>query len=234
MKTLVAAARAPFREELERVIGATRTPLFRYYVIETPMDNLITDALLWKFHTDFAVSNGFRFCPPLVPAEGREAIITNEYLWSMLPVDSTIKSGVVTGQQIKDWLENELENVFAKDAAKRFGGWFVRFKGLAVRFTIGNDRGKRVRDVKIQGQPLVVDTRYTILGCDREGDPDDVVCRLQNVANTRTHDVTVHQVLTEYLASHSPVAPAVERRAMATDAPSTLLSQVEGRSYRFR
>src|SRR5262249_52609094 len=126
MKALVAAAREPFRRDIEKVIGRTRTPLLRYYVIETPMDNLITDALMWKFNTDFVVSNGFRFCPPLVPHAGGDAAITIEYLWSMLPVDSAIKAGVVTGQQILDWLENELENAFSKDAENRFGGWFVR------------------------------------------------------------------------------------------------------------
>jgi sulfur-oxidizing protein SoxB len=44
----------------------------------------------------------------------------------------------------------------------------------------------------------------------------------------------VHQVVTEYLAEHSPVAPTIEGRAVATDAPANLLSQVEGTSYRFR
>ena len=155
MKTLVAAARQPYREEITKVIGKTRTPLLRYYVIETPMDNLITDALMWKFNTDFVVSNGFRFCPPLVPPAGGEADITNEYLWSMLPVDSAIKTGVVSGQQIVDWLESELENAFAKDATRRFGGWFVRYKGLFVKFTIGNPTGQRVREVTVQDQPLV-------------------------------------------------------------------------------
>src|SRR5438045_1233655 len=92
MKALVAAAREPYRAEISKVIGRTRTPLVRYYVIETPMDNLITDALMWKFNTDFVVSNGFRFCPPLVPPAGGEAEITHEDLWSMLPVESTIKS----------------------------------------------------------------------------------------------------------------------------------------------
>ena len=140
---MVAAAREPYRQDISKVIGRTRTPLLRYYVIETPMDNLITDALMWKFETDFVVSNGFRFCPPLVPPAGGEAEITNEYLWSMLPVESAIKAGVVTGRQILDWLENELENAFTEDAARRFGGWFVRSKGLFVKFTIGNRRGER-------------------------------------------------------------------------------------------
>jgi len=234
MKTMVAAARAPYRQDLDRVVGRTTTPLVRYYVIETPMDNLITDALHWKFQTDVAVSNGFRFCPPLVPPAGGDAAITNEYVWSMLPVDSVLKTGVVTGQQIRDWLENELENTFAKDPAKRFGGWLVRFKGLTVTFTASNRQGERVRDVKVNGEPLTLQRRYTMLGCDREGDPENVLCRLPNVADARTLDISVHDVLTEYLSTHSPVAPVIEGRAVATDLPATLLSQLEGTSYRFR
>jgi 2',3'-cyclic-nucleotide 2'-phosphodiesterase (5'-nucleotidase family) len=234
MKTLVAAARAPYRQELDRIVGTTTTPLTRYYVIETPMDNLITDALEWKFQTDFAVSNGFRFCPPLVPPTGGVAPITNEFVWSMLPVDSVLKTGVVTGAQIRDWLENELENVFAKDAANRFGGWLVRFKGLAVTFTAGNRRGERVRSVTVNGEPLVPDKRYTMLGCERDGDPDDVVCRLSNVGAPRRLDVSAHDVLTAYLSTHSPVSPVIEGRAVATDQPSALLSQLEGTGYQFR
>jgi 2',3'-cyclic-nucleotide 2'-phosphodiesterase (5'-nucleotidase family) len=234
MKTMVAAAREPYRQEISKVIGATRTPLLRYYVIETPMDNLITDALMWKFKTDFVVSNGFRFCPPLVPPPGGEAPITQEYLWSMLPVESVIKDGSVSGQQVLDWLENELENTFAEDATKRFGGWFVRFKGLVVTFTIGNPAGSRVEDVKVQGDRLVAARRYTVVGCEREGDPDDTVCRIVNVADARRHDITVHQVLAEYLATHSPVSPVIEGRAVATDAPGDLLSQVASTTYRFR
>ena len=234
MKTMVAAAREPYRKDISKVIGTTRTPLLRYYVIETPMDNLITDALMWKFKTDFVASNGFRFCPPLVPPAGGEADITYEYLWSMLPVESAIKAGVVSGRQILDWLESELENTFARDATKRFGGWFVRYKGLFVKFTIGRPTGERVQEVKIQGQPLVATQRYSVLGCEREGDPDNTVCRIADVANPRRHDITVHQVVMEYLAEHSPVAPVIEGRAVATDAPPDLLSQVAGTSYTFR
>ncbi|HET6721549.1 MAG TPA: metallophosphoesterase, partial [Chitinophagaceae bacterium] len=67
MKMLVKKTKKPFEKELNKVVGKTKTPLVRYYVIETPMDNFITDALMWKFKPDIALSNGFRFCPPLVP-----------------------------------------------------------------------------------------------------------------------------------------------------------------------
>ena len=105
---------------------------------------------------------------------------------------------------------------------------------MTVTFTAGNRQGDRVRAVKMNGAPLVLDRRYTMLGCDREGDPENVLCRLPNVANARVLDVSVHDVLIEYLSTHSPVAPVIEGRAVATDVPPTLLSQLEGTSYRFR
>src|SRR5262249_12249713 len=146
----------------------------------------------------------------------------------------TIKSGVVTGQQIADWLETELENAFAKDATRRFGGWFVRFKGLTVTMTLGNSKGARVRSVQVSDQPLDLNKSYTMLGCEREGDRDDVICRLQRVVDARVHNTTIHEVMREYLATHSPVAPVIEGRAVATDAPWHLRSQIENTDYSFR
>ncbi|HEV7231332.1 MAG TPA: metallophosphoesterase, partial [Bacteroidia bacterium] len=80
MKRLVSSIKKPYRKELARVIGQTTTPLLRYYIIETPMDNFITDALIWNLKTDVVISNGFRFCPPLVPdAKTGKADITSDY-----------------------------------------------------------------------------------------------------------------------------------------------------------
>ncbi|HEV8453322.1 MAG TPA: bifunctional metallophosphatase/5'-nucleotidase [Gemmatimonadales bacterium] len=234
MRTLVAAAKAPYQSQLSRVIGRTTTPLLRYYVLETPLDNLITDALFWRFRTDFVVSNGFRFCPPLVPGPDGSAAITMEYLWSALPVDSDVKTAAVTGAQIRDWLERELENVFAEDAADRFGGWFVRYKGMQVTFRIKAPTGTRVQEVAIGGRPLEPGKVYSMLACEREGDPDNVLCRMKGVSKPRRRSVRLHEVLVEYLAKFSPVSPDIEGRAVALDAPGRLLSQVEGTSYRFR
>jgi S-sulfosulfanyl-L-cysteine sulfohydrolase len=237
MEKLVEKVSAPHKKELSKVIGKTKTTLVRYYVIENPMDNLITDALMWKFKdakVDVVVSNGFRFCPPLVadPKKGY-AEITNDFLWSMLPVESDVKMGEVSGAQLLEWMEKELHNVFAKDPAKRFGGWVVRFKGMEMNFTMNNDLGKRVNWITINGQPLDKNKQYTMLACERDGDPDDTLCRLEKVKNPRKPGYTLHGIMREYLAAHPMVAPKVEGRATATDAPSTLLSQLEGYNYTF-
>ena len=235
MKRLISKANEPYKKELSRVIGKTKNPLIRYYVIETPMDNFITDAIMWKFKPDIALSNGFRFCPPLVPdpATGM-ADITVDYLWSMLPVDSEAKKGTVTGKQLWNWLETELENTFAKDPAKRLGGWVIRFKGMEVNFTLGNDPGKRVNYIKVGGEPVDLNREYSFVACEREGDPDTTLCRMQGVKKPHLLGHTMHKVIEEYLAVHSPIAPVVEGRCTATDASPTLVTQVLGLGYEFR
>lgn len=228
-------AEAPFQKDLSVVIGTTTTPLVRYFVLETPMDNLITDAVHWKFKPDIALSNGFRFCQPLAldPKTGKREI-TREFLWNMLPVDSEAKTGKVTGRQLLDWLEKELQNAFAKDPSKRFGGWFVRFSGMEVNFTVGNEFGKRVNWVKVNGSPLDLERLYSVVACEREGDPDDTLCRIEKVKDTKMLGANLHQVIEEYLSVHSPVAPKLENRATATDQPPTLLTQLQGTTYEFR
>jgi 2',3'-cyclic-nucleotide 2'-phosphodiesterase (5'-nucleotidase family) len=235
MKRLVEKAREPYKKELNRVIGKTKTPLMRYYVIETPMDNFITDAIMWKFKPDIALSNGFRFCPPLVPdPKTGEAEISVDYLWSMLPVDSEAKTGKITGKQLKDWMEKELQNAFAKDPGKRFGGWVVRFKGMEVNFTINNEAGKRVNWIKVAGKPLDIERLYSFVACEREGDPDTTICRVEGVSEPKRLGATLHSVIEEYLKVHSPIAPKLEGRCTATDAPNTLLTQLMGFGYEFR
>lgn len=235
MKALVKKAREPYAKNLDRVIGTTKTPLVRYYVNETPMDNFITDAIMWKFKPDIALSNGFRFCPPLVPdPKTGLAEITMDYLWSMLPVDSEAKQGEITGKQLWDWMEKELQNAFAKDPAKRFGGWVVRFNGMEVNFTIANNDGKRLNWIKIKGKAIDLDKTYSFVACEREGDPDTTICRVENVTAPKRLGITLHSVIEEYLTKHSPIAPKLEGRATATDAPNTLLTQLMGFGYEFR
>ena len=235
MLALVDKAAAPYAASLQKVLGYTATPLVRYFVLETPMDNLITDAVMWKFKPDIALSNGFRFCQPLAVPEGAQKVaITNEFLWNMLPVDSTAKTGEVTGQQILEWLEKELENAFATDPSKRFGGWFVRFAGMEVNCTIGKPKGQRVNTVKIKGQPLDKNKMYKIVACEREGDPNDTLCRIEKVSNPVATQTSLHEVITAYLAATPVVAPKLEGRTTATDQPATLLTQLQGTTYNFK
>ena len=234
MTHLIKTLRSPYEKELDRVVGKTKSTLMRYYVLETPMDNMITDALMWRYKPDIAISNGFRFCPPLYVKPGETVDITKDFLYSMIPGNNYALMADVSGKQIWDWMEKELENVFAKDPTKRLGGWLVRFQGMKIKFTMAKNMGDRLEEILVAGQKIDLEKTYKVVSCEREGDPDTVLCRIKNVKNNHRLGELIHTTIEAYLQSHSPVSPVVEGRAVATDAPPNLLTQVSGVNYQFR
>ncbi len=236
MAALVAAEEQAFRAEGDKVIGYSRLPLYRYFVIENTIDTLILDALRSQLpETDIVLSNGFRFCPPRAETNADGLVpITESYLWDMLPFDTAVRTGKVSGAQIREWLEKELNNVFAKDASKRFGGWVIKFQGMQVEFKAFEEAGKRVQSVRIGGAALDPAKMYSISACERDGDPPDMLCRMRNVQELVTTMHTLHSCVKNYLSANSSVEPKPAGNAIALDAPATLLTQVYGVDYSFR
>ncbi|MFN0176876.1 MAG: bifunctional metallophosphatase/5'-nucleotidase [Saprospiraceae bacterium] len=235
ISALIKQIEAPFAEEIERVVGYSTVPLYRYFVVENTIDTLILDALAWKVGTEIVLSNGFRFCPPRSTPDATGNIpITEGFIFDMLPVDATVRTAKVTGAQLMTWLEKELNNVFAKDASKRFGGWLVKFKGMEMEFNAFGEQGKRVLKVTVGGKLLEPSRTYSVSACERDGDPETMLCRIPNVAEGKNMPYSLHPVLKEYLSEHSPVSPLPHGYAKVMDAPPTLLTQVSGVAYDFR
>lgn len=226
----------PFDESIYKVVGYSTIPLYRYFVIENTIDTLVLNALHWKMKDiDIVLSNGFRFCPPRTTRDSTGNIpITEGYIFDMLPVDSTVRTGKVTGKQIMNWLEKELNNVFAENAAERFGGWVIKFQGMDISFNAFGEKGKRVQKATVKGEPLQPDKIYSICACERDGDPSDMLCRMKGVIDAKNTNETLHSVMRSYLQNNSPVTPTPPMAAKVLDAPQTLLTQVTGVKYEFR
>lgn len=224
----------PFAQEMNEVLGYTTTPLYRYLVVENPMDNLITDALLWKTGADFATSNGFRFGVPILPNENGIKAITKRDLWRMLPVDEHMKIGEVSGEQILNWLEKEINNVYAKDPSKRFGGWLVRFSGMTLKFDSSKEMGERVLEVTIQGKPLEKNKMYKMASCNRTGEPLATLCRMPNAKYAEIQKYTLHNAVKDYLKHYGTVSPKLDGRAQAVDQKPNAFSKIDEVGYEFK
>lgn len=234
VQQIIDRATAPYQEEMQTVLGYTSAPMYRYLVVENPMDNFITDALLWKTGADFAMSNGFRFGVPIIPGADGKAPITKADLWRMLPVNEHMKIGKVTGRQIKSWLEQEIHNVFAANYQERFGGWLVRFSGMTLRFDSSEEKGNRIESITIQGQPLELDKTYTMASCNRTGEPLSTMCRLKNTQDAEIQDYTMHEAIEDYLKAKGTIHPGLDGRAMATDLGTQAFSQMKEGKYQFQ
>jgi len=235
VEDLISKKENPFETDINKIAGYSTIPLYRYFVVENPIDTMILDALHWRLpEVDIVLSNGFRFCPPrTTPDHTGNIPITEGYIFDMLPVDRVVRTAKVTGRQIRDWLEKELNNVFAKNAAERLGGWVIKFKGMKLSFKAFAEKGHRIKEISIHGHPLEKEKIYSICACERDGDPADMLCRMKGVQDAKNTDFTLHMMMKDYLQKHSPVTPKPPQNAIILDAPATLLTQVSGVDYRF-
>ena len=220
VKKLVDDALAPYRARANEVVGKTETTLMRYDVLESTTDDFVADAVREIGGADMGFTNGFRFAPPL-PA----GPITEGDLWKILPLDARMKKGWVTGKELRSYLESELELVFSPDPWKLSGGWGPRASGMEMTFAAKAPVGSRLREVKVQGAPLRDDAKYSLAGCERDGEPLDVICRIKGTHDPAVLPMTVHQALRQYLVKHPVIAPKREGRAKASDLPAVMFSQ---------
>jgi sulfur-oxidizing protein SoxB len=220
VKELVEKSLAPYRDNLNRVIGSTQSPLLRYAPVETPADAVLADALRAAGGTEIALSNGFRFAYPIPVGN-----ITENDLWNYYPINSRLKTGKVSGTQLQQFFERELENVFSKNTKRLFGGWVPRTSGLTFSFHAGRPEGRRISDMRINGQPVQEDRLYTLTSCEREGDLESTVCRMRDVMDVQVLDVDAHQAVRRYLKEHSPVTMGQPGRIVSLDISPAVRSQ---------
>lgn len=220
MKALVDNSLAPHRERMAQQIGRSETVLMRYDVLETTADDFIADAVRETARTDIGFTNGFRFGSPVLPGP-----VTDADLWNLLPMDLRLKSGWVTGKELKAYFETELETVYSKNPWKLNGGWGVRSSGLTLLFKAGGEYGRRVVSIEVNGKEIEPDGRYSIAGCEREGETIDLICRHPGTHEVKLLGPSVHEALTLYLKSHSVIAPHRDGRERAIDLPDVVFSQ---------
>ena len=222
MARLVAEAKAPFREQLRRVVGRTETPLFRRGVLESSVDNLIADAVREATGATIGLAMGFRFSYPVLPGP-----VTEEDMFNLFPMDANIKVGMLTGKQLRTFWERSLEEVFAADPFGQRGGWGPRPSGMTVRIRIGAPTGQRVTRLEVNGEPVRDDALYTVASCERSGDAADVLCRAPGATNTMVLSITIQDALRAYFRRHGTVRPVVEGRVAAEDATGAVWSQYD-------
>jgi len=144
---LVQRALAPYKEELSMVVGQTATALNRATTLETTMDNFLLQALLENTGAQLAFSNGWRFGAPIIPGD-----ITLNDLYNIIPMNPPISTTDLTGKELLEMLEENLERTFSCDPYLQMGGYVKRCLGLTLYFKIENPSGR----MEYQGGRLTV------------------------------------------------------------------------------
>ncbi|UFJ43317.1 5'-nucleotidase C-terminal domain-containing protein [Brevibacillus humidisoli] len=173
---------------------------------ETNVGNLITDIMLERtqsipgYEADVALTNGGGIRTQLDAGD-----ITKKDLYSLLPFPNTLAVVEVTGEELKQALENGVSQV------EEGAGRFPQISGMSFSYDPKKPAGERVVEVKVGDEPLDLNKTYKVATNDfiAAGGDGYESLKKEDFFNT---GLTLYSVMEEALIQKKVVNPQVEGR----------------------
>ncbi|WP_162044695.1 thiosulfohydrolase SoxB [Undibacterium sp. YM2] len=161
MQALIQKIRAPYTTKLGEKLAMTEGTLYRRGNFNGSFDQLIVDALMEVKGAEIAFSPGFRWGTSLLP----NSAITMEHVMDQTATTYSYTTVTeMTGAAIKTVLEDVADNLFNPDPYYQQGGDMVRVGGLTYAIEPAAAMGKRIQDMRLNGQPLADGKVYKVAG----------------------------------------------------------------------
>jgi len=163
MSAFIGKVRAPHQAVLDKVLARTDGLLYRRGNFNGSFDDLICQALLDERDAEISLSPGFRWGASLPP--GSDITMEDVYNQTAITYPNAYRSPM-TGQLLKDILEDVADNLFNPDPYYQQGGDMVRVGGLGYRIDIGKPIGQRISDMTLlkSGKKLEAGKTYAVAG----------------------------------------------------------------------
>ena len=161
MTQLIEKVRAPYEKELAEELAVCDDTLYRRGNFNGTFDQLICNALMEGLDAPIAFSPGFRWGTSILPGQP----ITFEHVADQTAITyGTVTRNLLSGEAIKEVLEDVADNLFNPDPYYQQGGDMVRVGGLAFSFNPTAAMGSRVSDLELDGKPLDAKKEYPVAG----------------------------------------------------------------------
>jgi sulfur-oxidizing protein SoxB len=163
MADAIAKARAPFAGELARVVGRTDSLLYRRGNFNGTFDDLICAAVMEERDAEIALSPGFRWGTSVLPGSA----ITIEDIHNATAITyPQVYRMSMTGERLKEILEDVADNLFNPDPYYQQGGDMVRCGGLGYTIDVGKQMGSRISAMTHlgSGKPIDPAKEYAVAG----------------------------------------------------------------------
>ncbi|MED4206273.1 5'-nucleotidase C-terminal domain-containing protein [Neobacillus mesonae] len=227
----------PLDELKKTVIGSSKVFLdgernnVRYK--ETNLGNLITDSMaerandILKNNTVIAMQNGGG-----IRASIPEGDVTLGHIHTVMPFANLLVTLDLTGQEIWDALEHSVSK--AADGA----GQFMQVSGIQFKYDPNKPAYDRVWEVKVKTadgfKPMDLKATYSVATNAFVADGGDGFTMFKKAKDEgRIHELLIvdYEILTDYIANNSPVAPKVEDRIIAAEEIKSGWVEIDGAWY---
>ncbi|MBO6756077.1 MAG: thiosulfohydrolase SoxB [Roseibium sp.] len=163
MAGLIDEVRAPYAAELSRTIGRTESLLYRRGNFNGTFDDLICQALLEERDAQIALSPGFRWGTSVLP--GQDITVEDLHNACAMTYPAAYRS-TMSGQMLKDILEDVGDNLFNPDPYYQQGGDMVRVGGMGYTIDPAKQIGERISGMTLIATGEAIDPAkdYVVAG----------------------------------------------------------------------
>lgn len=193
VKALIDRIHAPHEARLGQRVGETSTVLYRRSLYGGTTDAMMSAAYKELSGSDIGCCPGWRFGTSILPGP----ITVGDVYDAMKPTLTPLYIAQLNGRQLREVMEDILDNVFATDPMLRLGGELSRCLGVKATFKRDAPRGRRVLSALVNGEPLG-DRRYSVGtsgGRTQLRDPEH-----------RSRTKPAFEELIDYIKARSPIA----------------------------
>jgi 5'-nucleotidase len=233
VEAIIDTLAAPIEELRQTPIGETTVFLVGDRAVcrvqECNLGNLITDALREATGAQIAITNGggIRSNVPVGEETPEDTTLAQPIqvtlgdVLTVFPFGNLTSTFQLEGSDVIAALENGVSQV------ENGAGRFPQVSGIRFSWDGSQEPGSRIVSVEVLGEdgsytPLDPDAIYTVASNDfmrlRRGG-DEYTVFAENSIDAYDFGKPLDQVMADYIAAHSPIAPAVEGRITRVDTP---------------
>jgi sulfur-oxidizing protein SoxB len=162
MQAYIDKVRKPYLNKLQEKLAVAEDVLYRRGNFNGTFDQVICDALRTQSDAQIALSPGFRWGTTILPGQD----ITFEDILNQTCItypETYVKN--LTGQDIKNILEDVCDNLFNPDPYRQQGGDMVRVGGMNYVCNPKQSIGKRISQMRLDdGSSIDMNKQYKVAG----------------------------------------------------------------------
>ncbi|WP_020146732.1 thiosulfohydrolase SoxB [Thioalkalivibrio sp. ALJ15] len=170
MEEHVKKVHEPYQDKLNEELAVTDGVLYRRGNFNGTFDEVILDALREKLDAEVALSPGFRWGVSVLPGQ---PITFEEVMSQTVTTYSEVQRNEMTGEQLKNTLEDVANSIFNQNPYHHRGGDMVRTGGIKYTIDPHESMGSRISDLEINGEPIDMDKNYVVAGWANVHEPLD-------------------------------------------------------------
>jgi sulfur-oxidizing protein SoxB len=157
----------PYRQLQTEVVGETDITLHRYEMLTSNMDDFLLAAVCEATDCKIGFSNGWRYGAP-IPA----GPVTMWDLYNMVPMNPPVSTVELSGTEIREILEANLENTFSAIPMAQMGGYVKRSFGLQAYIKIENPKRTRIQQIFAGDSLIEPEQIYLVAFVTSQGVPE--------------------------------------------------------------